>query len=167
VKSPLISSRLVLRSFAPADAAELHAILADPASNTVGSGPFTAIGQTERWIRRRGDIEREHGLCWYAVLRAGTGELLGNCGMLPGRTGYDEPEIGYLIRADARGQGYAGEAADAVLAECRAAGLGRVWASIRPANVASRRIVASRGFRLDRVDRDERGELLFYVLDLG
>jgi ribosomal-protein-alanine N-acetyltransferase len=167
MRSWLVSSRLVLRSFVPGDAAEPHAMLADPVSNTVGSGPFTATEQTERWIRRREDVEREHGLCWYAVRLAGTGELLGNCGMLPGRTGHDEPEIGYLIRADARGQGYAGEAADAVLAECRATGLERVWASIRPGNLASRRIVAGRGFRLDRMERDERGELLFYVLDLA
>nr|WP_097321374.1 GNAT family N-acetyltransferase [Actinoplanes atraurantiacus] len=92
--------------------------------------------------------------------------LVGNCGMLTGRTGAAEPEIGYLIGRSHRGRGYASEAARAVLGECRAAGLGRVWSSIRPGNAAKRRIVEGLGLRVDRVERDERGTLLFYMIDL-
>ena len=62
--------------------------------------------------------------------------MIGNCGLFPGRTGVEEPEIGYLIGGAHRGRGYATEAAVAVLRHCAAVGLVRVWASIRPHNIA-------------------------------
>ncbi|HWS37602.1 MAG TPA: GNAT family N-acetyltransferase [Actinoplanes sp.] len=162
--SPSLSSRrLRLDAFTPADVVALHELFSDPATHSVGSGTFTAFEQTEQWIGRRLVAQREHGLCWYAVRCAETGLLIGNCGMLKGRTGFEEPEIGYEIRASHRGRGYAAEAATAVLQECRAAGLSRVWATVRPQNTASRRIVDGLGMRLDHVESDG---LLFYVIDL-
>ncbi|MFF5077691.1 GNAT family N-acetyltransferase [Actinoplanes sp. NPDC000266] len=166
MRTSLTTPRLRLRHFAADDAPELHGLFSDPLTHTIGNGPFTEMAQTEQWIRNRARARDEHGLCWYAVRDAGTGSLIGNCGMLTGRTGAVEPEIGYLIGRDHRGRGFASEAARAVLGECRAAGLRRVWSSIRPANVASRRIVEGLGLRVDRVEHDERGELLFYVIDL-
>lgn len=162
----LRTPRLQLDAFTASDAIELHALFADPDTHTIGSGPFTAVEQTERWIANRVTAQCDHGLCWYALRCPETGLLIGNCGMLQGRASFEEPEIGYEIRASHRGRGYATEAAGAVLQQCRDAGLRRVWASIRPYNIASRRIVARLGMRLDRTDSDERGELLFYVIDL-
>jgi RimJ/RimL family protein N-acetyltransferase len=63
-----------------------------------------------------------------------------------------------MIHAPHRGRG--------VLQQCHTAGLRRVWAGIRPHNIASRHIVTRLGMRLGRTDNDERGELLFYVIDL-
>lgn len=166
MRTHLATARLTLRPFGPEDADELHEIFADPLSHTVGGGPFTDIAQTRRWIDNRGEAHRRHGLVWYALHEAETGLLVGNCGLLTGRTGPAEPEIGYLVRRPCRGRGYATEAATAVVEECAAAGFGRVWASIRPHNTASRRIVERLGLRLDRIAHDERGELLFYAIDL-
>ncbi|XVU30334.1 GNAT family N-acetyltransferase [Actinoplanes sp. CA-054009] len=166
MRTSLTTPRLWLRHFVAGDAVELHGLFSDPLTHTIGGGPFTEPAQTERWIRRRGDARREHGLCWYAVREAESGVLVGNCGMLTGRTGGAEPEIGYLIGRSHRGRGYASEAARAVLDECRVAGIGRVWSSIRPGNAASRRIVEGLGLRVGRVERDERGTLLFYTIDL-
>lgn len=156
----LRTRRLRLDAFTVGDAAELHELFSDPATHTIGSGPFTDFTQTQQWIANRLAAQREHGLCWYAVRCPESGLLIGNCGMLRGRTGFAEPEIGYEIRASHRGHGYAAEAAAVVLTECRAAGLGRVWATVRPHNVASRRIVTRLGMRLDHVDGDG---LQFYV----
>jgi ribosomal-protein-alanine N-acetyltransferase len=72
-----------------------------------------------------------------------------------------------MVQQSFRGRGFATEAATAVVNECRLAGIGRVWASIRPHNLASRRIAAQLGMRVDRTEHDERGELLFHVLDLA
>lgn len=163
----LTTPRLGLSSFAMSDATELHELYSDPRTHTIGSGPFTSMSQTEQWIRNRLDAQERHGLCWYALRESVTNRLVGNCGILKGRTTYAEPEIGYLIRRDCRGRGYAIEAATAVLQECHGAGIGRVWASIRPLNTASRRIAERLGMRLDRVSRDERGDLLYYVVDLA
>ncbi|GAA0512144.1 N-acetyltransferase [Paractinoplanes deccanensis] len=166
MRASLTTQRLRLHHFTMDDAEELHGLFADPLTHTIGSGPFTDPSQTEQWIRNRTRAQQEHGLCWYALRDADTGTLIGNCGMLTGRTGHAEPELGYLIGKSHRGRGYAAEAASAVLAECHSAGLHRVWASIRPANAASRRIAEALGMHVDHAERDERGELLFYVIDL-
>ncbi|AVT35112.1 GNAT family N-acetyltransferase [Plantactinospora sp. BB1] len=167
MRTSLTTPRLRLRPFVPADAEELHGFFSDPLTNTIGSGPFTALSETERWIRNRMSAQREHGLCWYAVRDLDTDTLVGNCGMLCGRTGYAEPEIGYLIRKSHQGHGYASEAASAVLSECRSAGIDRVWATIRPHNAPSRRIAERLGMRVARTEHDDRGPLIFYVVDLG
>ena len=162
----LRTPRLRLDAFTAADAAELHELFADPQTHTIGSGPFAAVEQTQRWITNRLTAQRDHGLCWYALRCSETGLLIGNCGMLKGRSSFEEPEIGYEIRASHRGRGYATEAAVAVLQQCRAAGIGRVWATVRSPNVASCHIVARLGMRLERAEIDERGELGFYVIEL-
>ncbi|MCM4085142.1 GNAT family N-acetyltransferase [Paractinoplanes hotanensis] len=165
--SALHTERLALSAFTEDDAAELHELFADPRTHTIGSGPFTAFAQTTRWIANRVATQREHGLCWYAVRRVDTGQLIGNCGLFASRTGCSEPEIGYLIAEGHRGRGYAAEATAAVLRHCRAVGLRRVWAGVRPRNTASRRVAESAGMSLDHVEIDERGDLVFYAIDLA
>jgi len=165
MRTVLTTTRLQLRAFRHDDAADLHVLLSDPRTNTIGSGPFTLLSQTDQWIRNRVTVQEEHGLCWYALRRRDTGELVGNCGMLRGRSSYAEPEIGYMIGVAHQGQGLASEAARAVLAECRACGITRVRATIRPHNTASRHIAARLGMTIDRIVRDERGDLLFHVVD--
>ncbi len=167
VRTTLATPRLRLHAFRLTDLDELHALFADPLTHTIGSGPFTSPAQTERWIRHRINTEQRYGLCWYALRENETGTLVGNCGLLEGRTGHSEPEIGYLIGQAHRGQGYAEEAAQAVLAECRSAGLARVWASIRPHNTPSRRIAERLGLHLTRTTHDDRGPLEFYAIDLN
>jgi ribosomal-protein-alanine N-acetyltransferase len=167
MRTSLTTPRLSLRSFTLDDAEELHGLFSDPLTHTIGSGPFTALSQTEQWIRSRIGTQREHGLCWYALRELDTDRLVGNCGMLKGRTSYAEPEIGYMISKAYRGRGFASEAAHAVLDECRSAGIERVWASIRPHNTPSRRIAERLGMRIDRTDHDDRGPLILYVIDLG
>ncbi|MFG1990558.1 GNAT family N-acetyltransferase [Actinoplanes sp. NPDC048988] len=166
MRTSLSTPRLRLRHFVAEDAPELHGLFSDPLTHTIGGGPFTELARTEQWIRNRGRAFEEHGLCWYAVRDAESGLLVGNCGMLTGRTGPAEPEIGYLIGRSFRGRGFASEAARAVLHECRAAGFGRVWSSVRPGNAASRRIVEALALRVERTEHDERGALLFSVIDL-
>jgi RimJ/RimL family protein N-acetyltransferase len=166
MRTLLTTARLRLRAFSLVDAEELHVLFSDPLTYTIGSGPFTSLSQTEQWIHNRISTQQEHGLCWYALREHDTDALIGNCGMLKGRTSYAEPEIGYMIRKTHQGQGFASEAANAVLNECRTAGIERVWASIRPHNTASRRIAERLGMRVERTEHDERGALIFYVVDL-
>jgi RimJ/RimL family protein N-acetyltransferase len=155
------TSRLDLSSFEFDDVAELHECFSDPQTHTIGNGPFRDIEQTEAWIERRIATYRDCGLCWYALRERSTGRLVGNCGILLGRTGAAEPEIGYEIRYDSRGRGYAAEAVTAVMAECARAGVGRVWATVRPANAASLRVLDRIGMTLDHTEEDTKGALLY------
>jgi len=143
------------------DVSELHEIFSDPQAHTIGDGPFRDIAQTEAWIMRRVQTYQDHGLCWYAVRERSTGRLVGNCGIFPGRTGADEPEIGYEIRHDRQGHGYATEAAAAVMAECARAGVGRVWATVRPVNGASLRVLDRIGMTRNHAEEDTKGVLLY------
>ena len=103
----LRTPRLKLHAFTADDVVELHTLFADPDTHTIGSGPFTALEQTERWIANRVTAQRDLGLCWYALRCTDTGLLIGNCGIFQGRISFEEPEIGYMIRASHRGCGYA------------------------------------------------------------
>lgn len=161
MRPSLTSPRLHLIAFHLDDVEELHEIFSDPRTHTIGSGPFHDVQQTEAWITRRLASHRNVGLCWYGLRERSTTRLVGNCGIFVGRTGVIEPEIGYEIRRDSQRRGYATEAATAVITECARAGLRRVWATVRPANTASLRVLERIGMTLDHHEEDEKGDLLY------
>lgn len=160
--TPVIATgRLELRPFCLGDAGELHEIFSDPATHTIGDGPFTSPAQTTDWISRRIATQHQHGLLWYAVRDQEIGQLVGNCGLFIGRTGSAEPEIGYEIRSSRQGRGLASEAARAVLDDALASGIPRVWATIRSRNTASLRVAAKIGMTPRYTEPDSRGPLVY------
>lgn len=161
--STLTTERLTLEAFRVEDTFELHEIFSDPETYTIGRGPFSHVDETRAWIERRIATYRDLGYCWYGVRLTSTGRLLGNCGLFVGRTGVAEPEIGYMIRRDSQGQGYASEAAAAVMSECARVRLPRVWATVRPSNVTSIRVLSRIGMRLSYTDHDDKGSLHYFV----
>jgi len=167
VKDRLTTARLDLRVFVPDDDQALHALFSDPKTHTIGSGPITDLTQTQTWIANRDAAFQRFGLAWYAVRLQGSESLIGNCGMLRGRKTSEQPEIGYEIAASQRGHGYATEAATAVVAECTREGLRTIWATVRPNNVPSIRIVESLDFILAFSDVDDKGPLLHYSKSLN
>jgi RimJ/RimL family protein N-acetyltransferase len=64
-------------------------------------------------------FDRELGFSFRAVVRKADGAIIGNCGLKPLTIPWPEPtdiEIGWLLRQDCWGQGYAVEAATPMLA---------------------------------------------------
>lgn len=151
---------LQLRVLTFEDGEELHQLIfSDPATHTIGNGPFTELAQTREWLARR-EIRRErHGVTWYAA-RTSDGTLIGITGLSFGRTG-TEPEFGFEIRHDFQGQGHGSSLAAAVVAEAHCAGFARVWATVRPRNAASLRALDRVGFVRDRMEPDDRGDLIY------
>ncbi|MFC0678563.1 GNAT family N-acetyltransferase [Lysobacter korlensis] len=162
----LRTPRLDLAAFVLEDAEGLHALFSDPLTHTFVSGPITDIAKTREWIARRREAHECRGLAWYAIRARSSDVLIGNCGLFLGRTG-DDPEIGLEVAHRERGHGIAPEAAAAVLGEAHAAGIRRVWATVRPGNTASLRVLDRIGMRLHRRDDDAHGELLYLCADLG
>ncbi|WP_051361989.1 GNAT family N-acetyltransferase [Solimonas soli] len=79
-------------------------------------------------------------------LKAG-GALIGMCGLLQ-RDALDAPDIGYAFLPAFAGQGYASEAAAAVLRHGRdVLGIGRIVAIVSPGNAASIRVLEKLGLR--------------------
>jgi ribosomal-protein-alanine N-acetyltransferase len=91
-----------------------------------------------------------------AVERKGTADVIGYCGLVfHGNGSPDEPELVYELLRAAHGCGYATEAGRAVVTWASEAGYGRLWATVRDWNVASRRVLDKLGFReTGRVEPD-------------
>jgi [ribosomal protein S5]-alanine N-acetyltransferase len=92
-----------------------------------------------------------------------TCELIGDCGLVRQSVdGIDEIELGYHVRRDLWGQGYASEAARA----CRDYGfenlkVDRLISLIRPENLASRRVAEKNGMTIWK--EVTSADLLHYV----
>jgi len=81
------------------------------------------------------------------VERRAEGDVIGCCGLIDNDRGTDgEPELAFELLRRAWGQGYATEAAEAVLDWAGSAGHQRVWATVWDWNTASRRVLAKLGF---------------------
>jgi RimJ/RimL family protein N-acetyltransferase len=94
----------------------------------------------------------EHGFGKWAVVIEASGEVIGYCGVeLTAIDGPPVPELGFRIRADSWGQGYATEAARAALDHCfRELGFSDLVAFVEPANHRSVRVLTKLGFTFQR-----------------
>ncbi len=147
--SDLVTDRLLIRRFAPADADALHQIYGDPEVMALAGGTCDRT-TVDRVIAR---YERDFPLEYRAVVERASGRLVGEVGVIP--LG-DEIEIGWTLHRDAHGRGFATEAARAMLAAALGPlGLERVIATILPENAASIRVAEKIGMRADGwMDRD-------------
>jgi RimJ/RimL family protein N-acetyltransferase len=145
----LETERLLLREFVPEDGDALAAVLSDPEIMRYYPAVLDRAG-IAAWIERnrRRYAADGHGL-WAMVLKS-SGEVIGDCGLTRQTVdGREEIEIGYHVRRDLWGQGYAPEAARA----CRDYGFSRLGAErlislIRPENLPSRRVAEKIGLSL-------------------
>ena len=97
----------------------------DAACNTPEVTHFLGGKQTreeiEATVARIRASEDEHGYCFWAMERRSDGQFLDFCGLKrlaaegAPQSIFGQPEIGWRLRADAWGQGYAREAAQASL----------------------------------------------------
>jgi [ribosomal protein S5]-alanine N-acetyltransferase len=81
-----------------------------------------------------------------AIERRATGDVIGYCGLVESKYGSQEPELAFELLRRFWGQGYATEAAWAVLDWARSSGYERLWASVWDWNNASRRVLTKLGF---------------------
>jgi len=148
----LETSHLRLREFVPQDADALAAVLGDPVAMRYYPAAFDRKG-VEEWIGKNiGRYQRDgHGL-WAMVLKD-SGELIGDCGcLLQEVEGTSHIEVGYHVRRDLWGNGYATEAARACMEYAFAKlGAARVISMIRPMNMQSRRVAEKNGMTCENV----------------
>ena len=142
----LVTERLLIRPFEPADLDELHAVFSDPEVMRHSGGVYSRE-RTAEALRTNIEMHAEEGIAFWAVVERSTGRLLGDTGL--GRLG-DEIEIGWTLRRDAWGKGYATEAGRAALRHgLGALGLDYVIATIEPGNHASVNVARKLGMRPD------------------
>ena len=149
----LSTPRLTMRPIIAADAAALFQFLGDPEVMRFSiGGAHRSVADTLRWIEHGVRHQTAHGFAMYAVVRRGSGDIIGQCGLevlADGRT-----EIGYRLRRDQWGRGYATEAAQAWLdfgfSTLR---LSRIVALIEEANRGSIRVAEKIGMQAGAPER--------------
>ena len=169
----LQTDRLVLRRFTPDDVDLLVELDSDPqVMHYITGGQLTSREEiaTDLLPAFLEYYSRYDGFGFWAAVQRSTGEFLGWFHLRPaGDDGPDEVELGYRLRREAWGRGYATEGSRALIAKAFAdLGVRRVHAETMALHSASRRVMESAGLRLVRtfhqdwpypIPGDEQGDV--------
>nr|WP_240955962.1 GNAT family N-acetyltransferase [Wenzhouxiangella sp. XN79A] len=166
--------RLQIRPWRPGDrpALERMALDRDMMRYVTGGEPWSAE-RIDAFLEDQAAGYRQHGLAFGAVTHRARDRVIGLAGIQPLDSGAFE--LGWWIWKDHWGQGYATEAAAAVVAHARyALELDRLYAVIDPPNSASIRVAEKLGMVFEqrisaRATRAERPDtsIVLYVVRFG
>ena len=153
--------RLTLRTFAPADAAQLAWIYSDPdVMRYIPPGTPWDQEKIERFVTvcQERYVAPGFGM-WAAVVRGAQEKIVGHCG-LQHLAKTEKVEIAWILGKAYWNQGFATEAARAVLAHgFDDLGLSRIVAVAEPPNGASLRV-------MEKLDMTLQGPVRYYDRDL-
>ncbi|WP_405228112.1 GNAT family N-acetyltransferase [Lentisalinibacter sediminis] len=161
--------RLLLRRLREDDAGFLLRLVNEEAFRThIGDKNLTTAEEARRFIREGAwTCQPKPGYGQFFVGSRESGEALGVCGLLY-REELDVTDVGFAFLPEARGRGYAVEAAQVVLEYGRGLGIADIVALVSPHNVASIRVLEKMGFGLrQRLRLGGRETLLWGVLSDG
>jgi RimJ/RimL family protein N-acetyltransferase len=148
----LETDRLVIRPKSLGDSEALHAMYGDEAVMRHLGGPFATLERTREFVAAHMRHQERHGLSMWALVERATGAVVGDVGFLADADGI---EIGWHLRRQSWGVGYATEAARACLTYgFSELGFARVSAYVETANVASVRVIEKLGMRFIRGGAD-------------
>ena len=151
--APLLqTTRLAIRPFTDADATFIVELLNDPDwLRFIGDREVRTPDDARAYLRDKiHAAQARHGFALWAVDRRSDGATLGMCGLVR-REGLADVDLGYAFLPAARGQGFAREAAAAVLAHAfEALRLRRVVAITSIDNAPSGRVLEAVGMRFEQ-----------------
>ncbi len=164
----LETERLILREMTPDDEDALHAVFSDPETMRFYPRAFDRE-KTREWIAAMQQRTARDGIALWTMVLKETGEVIGDCGLVVQEVlGEREVEIGWHVRRDLWGRGYATEAAHACLQEGIATlGRTRFISLIAPGNIASRRVAEKIGMRVEREVVWRERPVLVHAIDVG
>lgn len=157
----LTTQRLVLRRWDLSDLQNYRNLVAERDDGMPTSSDIRdrIVGQLSATV--------DTGIALLAVQRLVEGDFIGYCGLIVGRASVQEPEIAFELTRRAHGNGYATEAAGAVLGAAAATGRQRLWSTVRSWNAASLRVLEKLGFVRDHISMDDRGDLVWLKRELA
>lgn len=145
----LETARLILRRFTPEDAGFMLGLLNEPSFiANIGDRGVRTIEQARQFLMQShlASYER-HGYGHYLIELKDGRIPIGTCGLIY-REALGEVDVGYALLPAWWSQGYAFEAASAVMAYGRGPlGLKRIVAVVSPGNTASIRVLEKLGLR--------------------
>jgi len=147
----LETERLRLRRFRREDVDAVFAIIGDDDAMQYYPKTFTR-NDAAQWVERNLRRYRDDGHGLFAVTLKDGEEVIGDCGIVLQNIGGEiAMEVGYHLRRDRWGHGYATEAARACVGLAfRDFGATKVISLIRPENVPSRRVAERNGMKIER-----------------
>jgi ribosomal-protein-alanine N-acetyltransferase len=165
----LETQRLQLREVALSDALFFLRLLNDPSwLENIGDRGVRSEADAERYIRD--NIHAPHqalGFGLYAVQLGSSTQPIGICGLVK-RDFLSAPDLGVALLPEFVGQGYASEAARAVMLHAqRQLGIERLYAIVQRGNHRSVRLLERLGFRREEPRSNPQGtEIELYVTQL-
>lgn len=161
------TARLALTELADADAEFIRGLLNEPSFlRYIGDRGVRTVEDARRYIQDGpAAMYAKYG---YGLLRVGLGDSgtpIGICGVLK-RDALPDPDLGFSLLPAYWSQGYAFEAADAVMCDARERlQLGRILAITSPDNEPSIRLLGKLGFRFERMMKlaEDAGEVRLFV----
>lgn len=165
----ILTSRLRLRPAQHKDLARLAAEFGRPEIRAWlprVPDPYTVDDAQEWRLKSHAQIEEGTGLP-LLVARRDDDLLVGGVALNEIDRAACAADMGYWIAPNEQGQGYAAEAAAALLAHAFAVvGLDRVWALVRPDNAASARVLARVGMSCAG-NRVKDGDILYDCFEIS
>jgi ribosomal-protein-alanine N-acetyltransferase len=160
------TQRLILRRMTEDDATPLIDIFSDPIAMRY-FGVIFDRARMERWVRDNLEHEKEFGFSLLSVVLKDNGEVIGDCGL---ETDTIDDQvivgIGFDFKSSHWGNGYATEAATAVLEYgFTELGLNRISGWIDPENKPSQRVAERIGMRVERYVMRGGKKYALYVID--
>lgn len=147
---PILTARLVLRDFTIEDGPAVHRYGSDPeVVRYLPWGPNT-LSDTQAFLRRKLDSQRADPRRVFdlAVTLASGGDLIGAAGIRITSPRFRTASMGYAYRRDVWGQGYATEAARALVAfGLGELGMHRLYAFCDTDNAASAQVLEKTGLQ--------------------
>lgn len=144
------TNRLLIREFVQQDLEQVHAYASDPVVATYMIWGPNSIEETEAFISMTLSMQQEYPRKSFelAVVHKQANTLIGGCGIHIVQPG--QGEIGYCFHKNAWGQGFATEAAAALLDfGFHTLDLHRIYATCRPANIGSGRVMQKIGMKYE------------------
>jgi [ribosomal protein S5]-alanine N-acetyltransferase len=143
----LHSERLAFRTWTEADIDLAIGLWGDAEVTRLIGGPFSAEQVRQRLAREIAN-QTAHGVQYWPIFLLSNGAYVGCCGLRPYKLEQGLYELGFHLRVAYWGQGYAVEAARAVIGYARETlAVKALFAGHNPANAASRRVLQKMGFQ--------------------
>ena len=146
----LESERLIFREINEDDFDNLAVMLRDREVMAAWEHIFSDV-QIREWIDNQITRYGNYGVGYFAAIEKGTGEFIGQMGLM--WSDFDERrvlELGYMLKRQNWGMGYASEGAAALVQYAFAEmGVNRVCASIRPENLRSVHVAQRIGMKAE------------------
>lgn len=149
----LSTPRLVLRIFNVDDAEFVFELMNDPSwIRYIGDKGIHDLDKARAWILERPlESQRQHGFSFYVVTLKDTQTPVGICGLIK-RATLQDVDMGYAFLPQFCGQGYAYEAAQAVMQYAQQEFAFKKLAAITsPDNQPSNQLLRKLGFTLEQV----------------